>query len=142
MPERLIERVRVLGSSKLEGNKRKGTLSVECLKVECGCDEQELVSAALGCDEYEKRQVIIDGVERNIWFNIHGLSERGLGEHETVIFTGVNLKEFPVVGDVLIESEDMDCGHCLFQKGLRSGEIRIGMVMCSVNEGKLSVIYH
>ena len=101
-----------------------------------------MVCVALGCKEYEKRKVIIDGVERNIWFNVHGLAECGLGDHETVIFTGNNLKEFPVVGDVLIESENMQDEQCLFLKGLKSGEIRIGMVMCSVNEGKLRVIYH
>lgn len=143
MTEICLERVKILGSSALGGNERQGSVSVECLRVVEGCPENVFVQYALDCKEVEKRVVLINGVKRNIWFNVRGLAERGLGQHEIVIFESVEQRFFPVIGVVLIELcvNEKDEEEPIFLKGLKSGDIRLGMITCAIEDGVVKLVY-
>lgn len=144
MSEKCLERVTLLASKSVGENGRKGGLTIERLLVSAECPDELLAHVALRCAEVEHRVVTIDGVKRSIWFNVNGMADRGLGYHETLVFTGVDGASFPVIGSVLIESgfSENEDELPMFVKGLNSGEIRIGMVDCAIENGIVKLVYH
>ena len=144
MSEKYLERVSILVSKSVGENGREGGLTIERLLVSAECPDEIFAHVALRCEEVDHRFVMIDGVKRSIWFNVNGMAERGLGYHETLVFTGIDGASFPVIGSVLIESRfsENEDELPMFVKGLNSGEIRIGMVDCALENGVVKLVYH